>query len=213
MVMTLTFTCMCKDENDGSRRRHECTAEDNRRKDVPGYFQFLCSECSWHAARCLLCDKLHQWDKTSSVTAAKRGSRVYLHLFQQHCKTHHTPQEEDTHQQEEPNKRQQLDEYGESTTYGVVEEEGTFTADHPDCDVTFDCETSEKREGEATSDKERTTKREQMNRACRRKGPIIFNQSLMKVNSMRNDLPSMLSVIVCNCRMNTTSRQQIPTCT
>ena len=153
MVMMLTFTCMCKDENDGSRRRHECTAEDNRRKDVPGYFQFLCSECSWHAARCLLCDKLHQWDKTSSASAARHGTKVYLGMFKSHCKTHHAPQEEGTHQQEEPIKRQRLNEYGESTTSGVLEEEGTFTADHPDCDVTFDCETSEKREGKATSDK------------------------------------------------------------
>jgi hypothetical protein len=46
-----------------------------------------------------------------------------------------------------------LNEYGESTTSGVLEEEGTFTADHPDCDVTFDCETSEKKEGEGTRDK------------------------------------------------------------
>ncbi len=154
MVMTVTFRCMCKDGNDGSRRHHECTAEDNRRKDVPGYFQFLCSDCSWHAARCLLCDKqLHQWDKTSSASAARHGTKVYLGMFKSHCKTHHAPQEEGTHQQEEPIKRQRLNEYGESTTSGVLEEEGTFTADHPDCDVTFDCETSEKKEGEGTRDK------------------------------------------------------------
>jgi hypothetical protein len=95
MVVTLTFTCMCKDENDGSRRRHECTAEDNRRKDVPGFFQFLCSECSWHAARCLLCDKLYQWDKTSSVSAARHGSKVYNFFFKSTAK-HTTPPKKKT---------------------------------------------------------------------------------------------------------------------
>jgi len=76
-----------------------------------------------------------------------------LGSFKRHRQNNHARQEECTHQQDEPNKRQRSDEYGESTISCVLEEEGTFTADHPDCDVTFDCDTSEKKEGEETSDK------------------------------------------------------------
>ena len=152
ILLMLTFTCKCE-ESDGSHRRHECTAEDNQRKDVPGYFLFRCTECGWHAARCLLCDERHQcqWDITSSPSASKYGPKVYLVSFKSHCRTKHLAiQEECTHQQDEPNKRQRSDEYGESI---VLAEERTFTADHPDCDVTFDCDMSEKKEGEETSDK------------------------------------------------------------
>ena len=163
--MMLTFTCKCE-ESDGSHRRHECTAEDNQRKDVPGYFLFRCTECGWHAARCLLCDERHlcQWDITSSPSASKYGPKVYLVSFKSHCRTKHLAiQEECTHQQDEPNKRQRSDEYGEITISRVLAEEGTFSADHPDCDVTFDCDMSEKKKAKKQVTKERTTKRQKMN--------------------------------------------------